>query len=320
MSKFIDSMIDEIREATSNEDFNSTLGLSEEEFVRFINEAIARLHGKIVAQHTNIFLEEIEMSTTRDDQAYDIPRRAFNKNSIQSVEYSPTGRSDDYYVLRPTTGRNRYPSVNGDPEFYIRRAREILLVPTPDTSVGTLRVTYVKKPKRLDKRRGLIKAVTTSNSTITNLEINYVNGSAVDLAELNKRTRITVVDKYGNIKMDNILLSAIAASDNYDATLTIDSSFTYESTESIATNYYIVSGEYTTTHLDENDFDQYLEDYIREFARLRTLQRDSSNDSQEALGTLTAMEDQIVANCKDVSDDIDTIPIISRDSTDSWWD
>lgn len=320
MSKFVDSMIDEIREATSNEDFNSTLGLSEEEFVRFINEAIGRLHGKIVQQHTNVFLEEVELSTTRDDQNYDVPRRAFNKNSIHAVEYSPTGRSDDYYMLRPTTGRNRFPSVNGDPEFYIRRARELLLVPTPDTSVGTLRVTYVKKPKRLDKRRGLIKAVTTSGSTITNLEINYVNGSTVDSTELEKRTRMTVVDKYGTIKMDNILLQGITTSASYDATLTIDSSFAFESTETIAVGDYVVSGEYTTTHLDENDFDQYLEDYIREFARLRTLQRDSSNDSQEALGTLTAMEDQIVANFKDISDDIDTIPVINRDSTDSWWD
>lgn len=318
MSKFIDSMIDEIREATENEDFNSNLGLSEEEFIRFINEAIARLHGKIVQQHSSVFLEEVEMSTTLNDQTYNIPRRAFNKNSIQSVEYSETGNSDDYYVLRPTTGRNRFPSIRGEPEYYIRRAREILLVPTPHTSIGTLRVTYVKKPKRLDKRRGLIKAVTTSNSQITNLEINYVNGSEVDSTELGKRTRLTVVDQYGNIKMDNILLSSIGSSDNYDATLVIDSSFTYESTESITTDYYVVSGEYTTTHLDENDFDQYLEDYIREFARFRTLQRDSSNDSQESLGSLTAMEDQIVANFKDISDDIDTIPLIT-DNTD-WWE
>lgn len=317
MSKFIDYIVDEIRESTDNEDYNSTLGLSEEEIVRFINEAIARLHGKIVSQHTNVFIEEVEMSTTLDDQTYNIPRRSFNKNSIQTVEYSKTGASDDYYILKPTNIRNRLPSVNGEPEYYIRRAREILVVPTPDNSTGTIRVAYVKKPKRLDKRRGLIKAVTTSNSTITNLEINYVNGSTVDSTELLKRTRLTVVDKYGNIKMDNILLSAIASSDNYDATLTIDSSFTYESTESIATDYYVVSGEYTTSHLDDNDFDQYLEDYIREYSRLRILQRDSSNDTQDALGTLTAMEDQIIANFKDISDDIDTIPVISDDT--EWW-
>lgn len=316
MSKFIDSIIDEVRESSENEDFNTSLGLSEEEFVRFINEAIARLHGKIVSQHTNVFLEEVITSVSSGTQNYAIPRRAFNKNSIAQVEFSTTSATDDYYPLKSTSLRNRYPNAEGDPEFYIRRAREILVIPTPTNTSGSLRITYVKKPKRLDKRRGQIKAVTTANSVITNLEINYINGSAVDSGELNKRTLITVVDKYGNIKMDNILLSSIGSSDNYDATLNIDSSFTYESGETITVDDYIVSGEYTTTHLDENDFDQYLEDYIREYARLRTLQRDSSVDTQEALSTLSAMEDQIIANFKDLSDDIDNIPIINID--DSW--
>lgn len=316
MAKFIDYMIDEIREATENEDYNSTLGLKEEEFVRFINEAIARLHGKIVAQHTSVFLDEEIVSVTGDDQTYNVPRKAFNKNAVAQVEYSTTSQTDDYYPLKATNLRSRHPASNGDPEFYIRRAREILLVPTPDNSTGSIRITYVKKPKRLDKRRGLIKAVTTSNNTITNLEINYVNGSTVDGTELAKRTRITVVDKYGNIKMDNILLSSITSSGSYDATLVIDSSFTYDSTESIATDYYVVSGEYTTTHLDENDFDQYLEDYIRQYAIMSTLQRDSSVDSSEAVSKLSAMEDQIIDNFKDLSDDIHNIPIVNMD--DDW--
>lgn len=316
MAKFIDYMIDEIREATENEDYNSTLGLKEEEFIRFINEAIARLHGKIVSQHTNVFLDEEIVTVTGDDQTYNVPRKAFNKNAIAQVEYSTTSQTDDFYPLKATSLRNRHPASSGDPEFYIRRAREILLVPTPDNSAGSIRITYVKKPKRLDKRRGLIKAVTTSNSTITNLQINYVNGSTVDSTELAKRTRIAVVDKYGNIKMDNILLSGITSSVSYDATLTIDSSFTYESTESIAVDYYVVSGEYTTTHLDENDFDQYLEDYIRQYAILSTLQRDSSVDASEAISKLSAMEDQIVDNFKDLSDDIHNIPIVNID--DDW--
>jgi len=313
MAKFIDSIIDEVREATENEDFNSNLGLSEEEFIRFINEAIARLHGKIVDQHTSVFLDEEIIAMTYDTQTYNVPRKTFNKNSIAQVEYSHTSQTDDYYPLKATNIRNRKPSSNGSPEFYIRRAREILLVPTPDSSAGSIRVTYVKKPKRLDKRRGIVRVVTTAASAITNLEISYVNGATVDGAELAKRTRMTVVDKYGTIKMDNLLLSSIGSSDLYDATLAIDSSFLYSASESIAAGDYITSGEYTTTHLDENDFDQYLEDYLREFARFRTLQRDSSSDSQDALNTLSAMEDQIVSNFKDLSDDIHLIPMINID-------
>lgn len=315
MSKFIDTIIDEVREATENEEFNSNLGLSEEEFIRFANEAVNRLHGKIVSQHSAVFLTEEEQNLTNDTQAYAIPRKAYNNNAIAQVEYSFDGTTDNYYPLKPTNLRNRIPSSNGDPDFYIRRSKQILLVPTPDSSSGKIRVTYVRKPKRLDKRRGQVKAVTldSGTSTITNLEINYVNGATVDSGELDKRTRLTIVDKYGNIKMDNILLSTRTTSASYDAALTIDSSFTYESGETIAVGDYVLSGEYATTHLDEEDFDQALEDYIREYMRLRVLQRDSSIDTQEALATLSAIESQIIDNFQDMGDDIDSIPMINMD-------
>lgn len=313
MSKFIDTIIDEVREATENEEFNDNLGLSEEEFIRFANEAVSRLHGKIVSQHQAVFLSEEEISTTSETQNYAVPRKAFNNNAVAQVEYSFDGTTDNYYPLKKTNLRNRLPSSNGDPDFYIRRSKEILLVPTPDTSSGKIRVTYTRKPKRLDKRRGVIKASTVASGVVSNLEVNYVNGSAVDSAELAKRTRLTCVDKYGNIKMDNILLSSIDTSASYDATLTIDSSFTAESTETLTVGDYIVSGEYTTTHLDENDFDQALEDYIREYMRLRVLQRDSSIDTQEALATLSAVESQIIDNFKELNDDIDNIPVINMD-------
>lgn len=312
MSKFVDTIIDEVREATENEEFTTSIGLSEEEFIRFFNEAINRLHGRIVSNHPAVFLTEEETSVTSGTQSYSVPRKAFNNNMLAQVEFSFDGTSDNYYPLRPTSLRNRNPNADGDPDFYIRRGGSVLLVPTPDSSSGKIRFTYVRKPKRLDKRRGLVKAVTTSGSAITNLEVNYVNGAAVDSGELSKRTRLTIVDKYGNIKMDNILLSAIASSASYDATLTIDSSFTFESGETITVGDYVVSGEYTTTHLDPDDFDQPLEDYIREFARLRVLQRDSSVDTQEAFATLSEMEDQIIKNFKELSDDIHDIPEINE--------
>lgn len=313
MSKFIDSIIDDVREDSENEEFNTNIGLSEETFIRYINEAISRLHGRIVSQHPQVFLSESEITLTNDTQEYDIPRKAFNNNAISQVEYSFDGSTDNYFPLQSQSLRNRFPNSNGDPDFYIRRAGKILLMPTPDSSSGKIRVTYIRKPIRLDKRRAQIKAVTTSGSAITNLEVNYVNGAAVDSGELNKRTRFTVVDKYGNIKMDNVLLSTITTSTSYDATLTVDSSFTFESGETIVADDYIVSGEYTTTHLLETDFDQALEDYIRQYCVLRIQQRDSSIDQKEAFAVIVEMEDQIIGNFKELSDDITRIPRTNHD-------
>jgi hypothetical protein len=317
MSKFIDYMIDEVREATENEEFNTSIGISEEEFIRFLNEAIHRLHGRIVSQHPQVFLSEEIQALTSDVQEYSLPRKAFNNNSLSQVEYSYNSNVDNYYPLKPTSLKNRHPNATGDPDFYIRRGGSVLIVPKPDNSSSSIRFTYIRKPKRLDKRRGIIKAVTTSGSNITNLEVNYINGATVDNTELLKKTRFTVVDKYGTIKMDNILLSSIDSSTSYDATLTVDSGFAFESGETIAADDYVVSGEYTTTHLDPDDFDQPLEDYIREYCRLRILQRDSSIDSREAFSQLSDMESQILNNFKELSDDITGIPIINHD--EDWW-
>jgi hypothetical protein len=311
--KFIDNIIDEIREDTENEEFNTAIGLSEETFIRYINEAINRLHGRIISKHPSVFINETEQDVTSGTQEYALPRLTFNNAMISSIEYSHTGNTDDYVPLKPTALRNRKPSMDGDPTHYIRRGNAILLVPTPDDAAGSIRITYVRKPIRLDKRRGIITAVTTSNSTITNLEIDYINGATVDSEELLKRTRFTVVDKYGTIKMDNILLSGITSSASYDAKLTVDSSFTYTSSESIATDYYVVSGDYTTTHLLNTDFPAPLEDYIRQYAIMRVLQRDSSIDQNEASQVIIAMENQIVENFGELNDDIQEIPDINED-------
>lgn len=318
MSKFIDAIIDEARESTENESFDAEVGLTEEEIIKFINQAVNRLHSKIVAQHPSIFQEEKTFSIVGGQESYSIPsHKAYLKNKVSSVEYSPTSSTDDLYPLYPTVLRNRDTGAEGDPCRYIRRSGSIYLLPTPISSNGLLRLTYTPKAMQMDKRRGLIKAVTTSGSTITNLEINYVNGSTVDLTELRKRTRISVVDKYGNIKMENVLVSGITSSASYDATVTVDSSFTFESGETISVDDYIISGPYATTHLPD-ELGPEVERYIQAYVEYKILARDSSVDSQEMFSVLAEIENDIVGSYADVSDDTMEVPEINNDQED-WW-
>lgn len=311
MSKLVDYLIDDIRESTENEEFDDTVGLTEEEILRFINQAQFRLHSRIVAQHPQVFTETYTFSIVADQEAYSIPSyKAYLKNKVSQVEFSSTSSVNDYYYLRPGYLRERDTGANGDPDKYIRRGGEILLLPTPTDSSGLLRLTYVRKIQKLDKRRGLVKAVTTSGSTITNLEVNYVNGSAVDSVHLTKDNRVTVVDKYGNIKMENVLLSSIDSSVSYDATLSIDSSFEFATGESIAVDDYILSGPYSTTHFEMGDE---VERYLQSYAEWKVLKRDSSIDSQEAIQELIQMEQDIVDSYADISDDIMEIPEINED-------
>jgi hypothetical protein len=315
MAKLIDYLIDEIREESENEEYDETIGLTEEEIVRYINDAQKRIHSKIVKQHPSVFIETEEINIVADQEAYSLNHKAFLNNKVSMVEYSPTGSADDYYKLDKDYLSNRDSGADGDPDRYIRRGGQILLLPTPTDASGKLRVSYVRKIKRMDKRRGSVQAVTldSGTSTVTNLEINYVNGATVDSTELSKRTRFTVVDKYGNIKMENILLSSIDTSVSYDATLSVDSSFTYSSGETIATGDYIVPGDYATTHVD---IEEEIEHYLRAYGIFKVLKRDSSVDSQEMFQELALMEEDIIQSYAEISDDISFIP---ETNSDDWF-
>ena len=311
MSKYINAIINEARESTENEDFGEETGISEEEIVKFINQAQNRLHSRIVAQHPQVFIEDYTTSIVANQEAYSLPsHKAFLKNKISSVEYSNTGDVKDYVVLDPEVLKNRYSGNGGEPCRYIRRSGSILLVPIPDVSKGSLRLAYVRKVKKLDKRRGSVQAVTTANSQITNLEINYPNSTTIDPNQLRKDTRFTVVDKYGNIKMENVLLSSLTTSASYDATVVVDSSFTFGSDESISVGDFIVPGAYTTTHLE---LGPEIERYIQVFTEYKILKRDSSADSQEAFQELSEIEVEIIESYAEISDDILGIPEINED-------
>jgi len=310
--KFIDSLIDEIREETENEGFSDEVGLSEEELIRHINDAVYRLHSKIIAQHPSVFIAEEEQDTTASVSTYDIKSTAFLGNRIAQVEYSHDGTSDNYYPLDMTSLRRRNPGSLGTPSHYIRKSSQIVLVPTPRNSSGKIRISFTKRPMRMDKRRAQVKAVTldSGTSTITNLEVNYVNGTSVDNTELLKYSYFTVVDKYGAIKMDNIKLSSIDSSASYDATITPDSTHTYETGETITTNDYLCAGRYATTHLE---FAESVERYLRAYANWKVLKRDSSVDSAEAMQELIAMEQGIIDSYAELTDDITFIPEINDD-------
>jgi hypothetical protein len=318
MSKLIDYIIDEVRETSDNEDFDATVGLTEEEILKFLNDGNYRLHSQIIKQHTNIFVEEKEVTIVADQEKYTLPSNSHLSNRVAGVEYSYNGDADEYYPLRPASVYNRRTGAKGDPIKYIRKNGKILLLPTPETSGGTLRYSYTRKIKRLDKRRGLVSAVTldTGTSTITTLTVTWVNDGAIDSTEIGKRSRCTVVDKYGNIKMENILIDTPPTA-GAGATISIDSSFTYASGETIDVGDYVISGEYSTTH---PELGEEVERYLQAYAIYKVLKKDSSVDSQEALQELGQIEEDIVSGYADISDDISEIPEINDDFTlDSWY-
>jgi hypothetical protein len=309
--KFIDALIDEIREESENENFTTEVGITEEEIIRYVNDASYRLHEKIIQQHPDVFIGEEIQNVVSGTASYSIKATAFLNNRISQVEYSYNGSVNNYVVLDPVSIRQREQGITGTPQNYIRQSDRIILSPSPTDSNATIRISYTQRPKRIDKRRGIVKAVTldSTTSTITNLEVNYVNGTAVDNAELIKYNLFSVVDKYGELQMDAIKLSSIDSSTSYDATLTDDSTFTYATGETITVGDYVCSGSYASTHFQ---LPESVERYVRAYAIWKVLKRDSSVDSAEAIQELSEMERGIIASYAELSDDIRTVPEINK--------
>lgn len=315
MARYVSYLIDDVRTSTENEDFSDTIGIKDAEFLRFINDAQFRIHAKIIQKHPSVFLAEKTYSVVGGQEAYTIPRQAYMQNKITQVEYNSESSGNNYYYpLRPGALFERDTGSKGSPVKYIRKSGEFLLLPVPQSSTGQLRLTYVRRIPKLDLRRGSVATATldSATSTITTLTLN-VSTDTVDTTELDKWTRISIVDEEGNVKMSNIKVTDV---DGSTGVVTVDSSFTYESGETIAVGNYVVAGDYSSTH---SQLDEMVERYVIAYATFKILQRDSNiTDLQVQQNILMEMEDEIIQSYSEMSDDIMEIPtIISED--DDWY-
>jgi len=310
----IDYLIEDVRRHTENDIVNisDTVGIQDEEFLRFINDAQHRLHSLIIQKHPSVFIGEKTYNVVVDQEEYTLPSDIFLSNKVVQVEYSDTNDVEDYYKLELTQIHNRMSGIEGLPMGYIRKNNSITLTPVPDRG-GLLRVLYVKAPLKLDKRRGSVASVTldSGTSTITALAFN-VSTDTIDSTELLKDNYFTVVDRNGNVKMKNIEYDSI---DTTTGIITITSSFTYESGESISVGDYIVRGKQATTH---SEFPDTVERYFIAYCAWKILKRDSSIDSTEQQDELLAMEAEIVDSYADIEEDIVRIPEIG-DHFQEWW-
>jgi len=319
MARYVSYLIDDVRLSTENTDFSDTIGIKDAEFLRFLNDAQYRIQNLIIQQHPSVFLTEYTTPIVANQEAYSLPNKAFMGNKVTQVEYSYKSTGVDYFApLRPGSLFERVSGSNsfalGRPSKYIRKAGQVLLVPTPGSSNGQLRITYVHKIPKLDLRRGSVSSVTldSATNTITALSLD-VSTDSVDNTQMDKFTRLSIVDEEGNVKMSNIKYTDI---DPSTGIVTVDASFTYEDGETISSGNYIVAGEYSSTH---SELDEMVERYLIAYTTFKILQRDSNiTDLQVQQSILMEMENEIIASYAEISDDITEIPeIISED--DDWY-
>lgn len=302
MGKRADYLITEIRSVTENDLANSAVDISDDEILRFLNDAQIRIQAKIVAQKPNVFLKETLISAVSGQEEYSLPKDCLNNGRILSVEFASDTSQNNYYYLRATTKRPSGVSINGLPSHFIRRdlasdeGGSFLVYPKPIS--GTFRVTYIRRIDSLDIRRAVVGSATLTSPSITDLTLDIAGDPTIDAAAVTKHDFLCVVDKLGTVKMRNIQYDSINTS---TGVVTVTSGFTYEDGETITAGDFIVLGKNKTTH---SQLDSLIERYLINYATYKIMKKDSANDLKEYKADLLLSEEEILEAYTDIDEEV----------------
>lgn len=298
-------ILQDLREATENQDVSSFIGISDRELLRILNEGQQKLQAEIVKKSPKIFTSEMTYNID-GSKRYDIPYNCFLGNKITDVKYKQSATGSMEYKLHQDYVTNNEYTGRGYPETYIRQNGQLIIQPQPTT--GQMRVTYVKRVPKLDLQRAVVGAVTLDNSakTITSLQADILT-QEFDTASLNRDEFLTVVDSLGRIKMANVRFTNLST---LDGTISIHPSHVFEEGETIEVGDVIVSGKYSSTH---SEFDEAIERYLQAYAELIVYKRDGSSEVNMQLEIVGSMQNEIVDSYAQITDDILHIPDLNED-------
>lgn len=295
-------LIEEIREATENQDVSEFIGIQDREILRYLNDAQERLQSQIAKTSPKVFTKEVVIDVD-GSRLYDLPYDIFMGNKITDVKYRYSPQ-DEWERLEPDFVANLddldYYDIR--PETYIRLTGQISLRPRPDR--GQFRVTYVASVPKLDLERARVQSANISNGELTTLDLVT---PADGISELQRNNMLSIVNVHGEILVDNIKFDEISTSTGL-VTLTANVPTTLANGSSLV-NARVVSGKKASTH---SSMDDIVERYIMAYTKMKILQRDGSGELATQQLLVSEMEAEIVESYAVISDDILHIPDINR--------
>lgn len=309
----LELLIKRARAESLNKEYSNVVGIPQEDFIAWANEAQDRLYSEAIKQHPMYFTAEEIIDSVSGQEAYDLPTSTYLSH-IEMVEYSVDGSELNYYRLDQAKLPERISYPTGNPGYYIRRGKQILLVPAPQNGgTAKIRVTYVKKVPRLDVRRGIIQTVTASSTAVSALTITSASLASLDpYGELANYNHLSVVDRDGNIKMAGLEYDSINTGTGV-VTIT-GGSFTFGSGESIAVGDYIVIGERGCNRPDLPDS---AERYLIQWMTFRAGFRDGSQRAQQQKALCDEILVDTIGSFADIDHDISSVTIINTDYLDA---
>lgn len=302
----IEHLIKHVRRQTDNETIGTDQGMSDEEIIRYLNDAQDDIYGDIVNTFRGKFYAQEVIAVSANTPTYDTPSKAFMDDQIAMLEWSLTGLDRDYRALKRVTMRERC-SVEGWPSRYAVSNKKIYLWPVPVSPQGNIRVTYNKKVPTLDKRRAQVNVATIAAGVLTGLTLKGVGGAAISATEVtafSNNDYLCVVSSSGAILCEAVEYTAVSAL----GVVTLATNHTLLTGETVPTGAYVVLGDYATTHSEMPDD---IENYLMAYAAWAIYKRDSNSDLVPQQQTMVAMKQSILENYAEMNLDIDWTPEVN---------
>lgn len=303
----LDLLITQARRATENTEFSDTVGISDNEFIQYANDAQDELESVISKVNADAFLSTKVITLSQGIDTYNIPSDALIGTKVVVVMYSPNGVEQSYRPLSQGRPSEIVGSFQGTPSFFVRLGTTLRLVPAPQSGAATLKVIYVQKLPRLDIRSGRISAITLGSDTITSLTLN--TSDTIDRAKLLEEGFVTIVSSTGSVKMKSVPVTDV---DETTGAVTLDT-FTFEAGETAAVGDYLIRGSRSTSHSMLPDI---CERYLLSYMQWRILKRDSSNDAVEQSSEMEMMRQSIQDAFSEPDHTVDSVAILDSQYLD----
>jgi hypothetical protein len=299
----VEQLITQIRRATENTRVGTADGLSDEEFVQYLNDAQEAIQAAILGEHATLFQVD-KTYTVSGAESYTMPTDIYGGQAAVTVFWSPDGSNGSWVKLHQARAVERI-SAQGRPYQYIVRGNSFLLEPYPTS--GYVRLTYNRQLRRLDKRRATVSSRALGGTSLTALTI---GGSLFVQADYDLYPSLSVVDSQGVVLMSGVTYSAVSA----PGVVSLDpTTFAAQTGETCPVGAYVCLG---TNASPTSELPEIGEKLLLKMASRMILDRDSSNDRQTFKEDEMDMLRQIVSFYGDVTQDLDEIPVTNTEYFD----
>ena len=293
----VELLIDVARKLSGNTRYDSQSGIPQDVFVQFLNNAQDSLTMEVQNLKTKYFKKQVVVPVVPNQEKYSWPEDCYMQH-IDTIQWTDSQSGTYWQTLFKTSTKEKITIQPGYPFAYVPHEDGFYLNP-PIKSVS-LFVTFLRTPKRLQKRAGKINVATIVGTNLTALEVDETEAS-FDLSEINSQNYLCVVDKFGKVKSSNILYDSCGSNGVFTL-----SPFDL-GTETIAVGDYILLGQVCINiPVWESDI---VEGYLIKHMVYEAKYGDSSSWTAQALNDMNMYFQKLSGSFATLSDDISDIPV-----------